>query len=240
MQPDQSAPALAPALAPGKNASKNRKKRANKKKRVAKMSGPSGTSGTSGTMTSQLGAGRATVPQWYKISPDQVFNHAGGAVWNLSDEEHVMRYLIMGAKDNGNYYQTSEHVSSECSTSVLNMIRKGDFPKLCAMLEKISVEGRAARQEPTLLSLAAAIVFASTHAQKTTALALISKCVRIPTHAFMLSGYVTDLSQCKPGKKSGKGWGSGFRKALGKYYTCLLYTSPSPRDRQKSRMPSSA
>ena len=25
-----------------------------------------------------------------------------------------------------------------------------------------------------------------------------------------------------------------------KYNTCLLYTSPSPRDRQKSRMPSSA
>ena len=25
-----------------------------------------------------------------------------------------------------------------------------------------------------------------------------------------------------------------------KYYICLLYTSPSPRDRQKSRMPSSA
>ena len=24
------------------------------------------------------------------------------------------------------------------------------------------------------------------------------------------------------------------------WYTCLLYTSPSPRDRQKSRMPSSA
>ena len=26
----------------------------------------------------------------------------------------------------------------------------------------------------------------------------------------------------------------------GEVYTCLLYTSPSPRDRQKSRMPSSA
>jgi len=35
----------------------------------------------------------------------------------------------------------------------------------------------------------------------------------------MLSGYVTDLSQCKPGKEKGKGWGSGFRKALGQYYT---------------------
>ena len=26
----------------------------------------------------------------------------------------------------------------------------------------------------------------------------------------------------------------------GQFYFCLLYTSPSPRDRQKSRMPSSA
>ena len=30
------------------------------------------------------------------------------------------------------------------------------------------------------------------------------------------------------------------KRALRKYYACLLYTSPSPRDRQKSRMPSSA
>ena len=28
--------------------------------------------------------------------------------------------------------------------------------------------------------------------------------------------------------------------SFGQSYTCLLYTSPSPRDRQKSRMPSSA
>ena len=30
------------------------------------------------------------------------------------------------------------------------------------------------------------------------------------------------------------------RVELGPHSTCLLYTSPSPRDRQKSRMPSSA
>ena len=29
-------------------------------------------------------------------------------------------------------------------------------------------------------------------------------------------------------------------KKFDQYYDCLLYTSPSPRDRQKSRMPSSA
>ena len=32
-------------------------------------------------------------------------------------------------------------------------------------------------------------------------------------------------------------FGTRFAHGL---YTCLLYTSPSPRDRQKSRMPSSA
>ena len=31
-----------------------------------------------------------------------------------------------------------------------------------------------------------------------------------------------------------------FADADGREITCLLYTSPSPRDRQKSRMPSSA
>src|SRR5674476_1603460 len=31
-----------------------------------------------------------------------------------------------------------------------------------------------------------------------------------------------------------------IENALGVRITCLLYTSPSPRDRQKSRMPSSA
>ena len=30
------------------------------------------------------------------------------------------------------------------------------------------------------------------------------------------------------------------RAGIGYLHTCLLYTSPSPRDRQKSRMPSSA
>src|SRR5665213_4316430 len=32
----------------------------------------------------------------------------------------------------------------------------------------------------------------------------------------------------------------GGQIAQGYYYPCLLYTSPSPRDRQKTRMPSSA
>ena len=40
-----------------------------------------------------------------------------------------------------------------------------------------------------------------------------------------------------------QGLGFDFVKGLlemSSHYICLLYTSPSPRDRQKSRMPSSA
>ena len=33
---------------------------------------------------------------------------------------------------------------------------------------------------------------------------------------------------------------NGYGDEVAHLYSCLLYTSPSPRDRQKSRMPSSA
>ena len=39
---------------------------------------------------------------------------------------------------------------------------------------------------------------------------------------------------------SGRGTSSAAFSGDAQYETCLLYTSPSPRDRQKSRMPSSA
>ena len=38
--------------------------------------------------------------------------------------------------------------------------------------------------------------------------------------------------------QKGAGVGSGFEDA--EYVSCLLYTSPSPRDKRQSRMPSSA
>ena len=34
--------------------------------------------------------------------------------------------------------------------------------------------------------------------------------------------------------------GSNFTTFFKQYYSCLLYTSPSPRDKHRSRMPSSA
>ena len=56
-----------------------------------------------------------------------------------------------------------------------------------------------------------------------------------------------DIKQDNPTEQELRAWHekSGlplkrFFNTSGLQYNCLLYTSPSPRDRQKSRMPSSA
>ena len=73
------------------------------------------------------------------------------------------------------------------------------------------------------------------------------------TYIVFLHGFMSDLEGKKPqaflkfAKKNKLGFlaleYSGHGKSSGKFINgniCLLYTSPSPRDRQKSRMPSSA
>ena len=54
---------------------------------------------------------------------------------------------------------------------------------------------------------------------------------------------VMEIRPDKPAAYAAVQWismGSNPFNTIMPYYTCLLYTSPSPRDRQKSRMPSSA
>ena len=49
-----------------------------------------------------------------------------------------------------------------------------------------------------------------------------------------------DILKLEIDPKSHAAWTGGKQKLMDKGRICLLYTSPSPRDRQKSRMPSSA
>lgn len=178
-------------------------------------------SGAGGAMVALQPQNRATIPQTCKLDINQVLNYSGGYVWQLSPLEHVNRYLVMGgAKDMGNYYMQAEKVSHECALSVLQMIRNPDpsqFVQLCDLLKAVSVGGRAPKQEPILLSLAAAIVFANSPEEKRIAFETLKVCIRIPTHAFMLAGFVRDLSMAKAVNR-GKGWGTGFRRAMSHYY----------------------
>jgi hypothetical protein len=176
---------------------------------------------SSAMVAQQSSQTRATIPQTCKIDIDQVLNCSGGYVWKLSTIEHVNRYLVLGgAKDMGNYYRQADDVSHECALSVLQMIRSPDasqFIQLCDLLKAVSVGGRAPKQEPVLLSVAAAIVFAKNAQEKEIAFETAKACIRIPTHMFMLAGFVRDLSMAKPQNK-GKGWGTGFRRTMAHYY----------------------
>ena len=49
-----------------------------------------------------------------------------------------------------------------------------------------------------------------------------------------------DITSWDADVQDGEDMFKGADAWLAKYWSCLLYTSPSPRDRQKSRMPSSA
>ena len=177
---------------------------------------------------------RNAVPQWFRLDPDQIPNNAGGFVWQISDKEQVIRYLVIGS-EGGNYYQTPQQVSSQCASCVLRMTRTPDnFKWLIETIRDVSTSGRAAKQESALLALATAIVFAPTPAAKTEALNAVNDCVRILTHMYMLIGYIKIFS--KAGHPSlatastsvsnsnevavtvGSGIGRGIRRVFGEYF----------------------
>ena len=64
----------------------------------------------------------------------------------------------------------------------------------------------------------------------------------LPIREVSVSGLVSHVSEFVHYKKFNKVHvlGNSLGGHIALLYVCLLYTSPSPRDRQKSRMPSSA
>jgi 60 kDa SS-A/Ro ribonucleoprotein len=163
-------------------------------------------------------AARIRIPQTIGL-PGQIANNAGGYSFALPLEQEWMRYLIIGSKsDSGSYYQCGGAIATTISRCIMAAVSS---PTKCEHLIRdivdVSVNARAPKQEMTMMSLAAAIVFAPDHNCKAQALAAVNQVCRIPTHLFMLVQYIRDLSQDKA--KPGKGFGKGVRRALTEYYT---------------------
>ena len=163
-------------------------------------------------------AARIKIPQTIGL-PGQIANNAGGYSFALPLEQEWMRYLIIGSKsDNGSFYQCGGAIATTISRCIMAALLS---PTTCEHIIRdivdVSVNARAPKQEMTMMSLAAAIVFAPDNNCKAQALAAINQVCRIPTHLFMLVQYIRDLSQDKA--KPGKGFGKGVRRALMEYYT---------------------
>jgi hypothetical protein len=189
---------------------------------AGKSSSKSGAKGGSAMKTAMSAqnnpAARIRIPQTIGL-PGQIANNAGGYSFPLPLEQEWMRYLIIGSKsDNGSFYQCGGAIATTISKCIMAAVSS---PATCAHLIRdivdVSVSARAPKQEMTMMSLAAAIVFPPDNACKAQALAAINQVCRIPTHLFMLVQYIRDLSQDKT--KPGKGFGKGVRRALTEYYT---------------------
>jgi hypothetical protein len=181
--------------------------------------GASGGSKMKTAMSAQNNpAARIKIPQTIGL-PGQIANNAGGYSFALPLEQEWMRYLIIGSKsDNGSFYQCGGAIATTISKCIMSAILS---PATCEHLIRdivdVSVNARAPKQEMTMMSLAAAIVFPPDNKCKAQALDAIGRVCRIPTHLFMLVQYIRDISQDKA--KPGKGFGKGVRRALTEYYT---------------------
>ena len=163
-------------------------------------------------------AARVRIPQTMGL-PGQVANNAGGFSFPLPLEQEWMRYLIIGSKsETGNYYQTGGQIATHVARCIMAAVGNPTTCKrlLCDVVD-VSVKGRAAKQEMTMMALAAAIAFAPNPECKSLALGAIEQVCRIPTHWFMLLQFIRDLSQDKA--TPGKGMGKGVRRAFSKLYT---------------------
>ena len=153
-----------------------------------------------------------TLPQSKPLSAKQVRNEAGGFVWKVDDMERFRRFLVLGS-EGGTYYASEKKLGEENAQALLRLIAEGGGPEAVKTIVEYSTEGRTAKQDPIILSLA--ICARSNNLEtKRSAYAAITQVLRIPTHLFMFVEMCETLS-----KPKSTGWGRAHRKAIQKWYT---------------------
>ena len=163
-------------------------------------------------MAPAAAAAAPEVPQFQPLKANQVKNEAGGFVWQVDDMERFRRFLVLGSEE-GTYYATEKKLGQENAQALLRIIAEGRGPEAVNIIVEYSTEGRTAKQDPIILSLA--MCARSSHLEtKRAAYAAITKVLRIPTHLFTFVEFCETLS-----KPKSTGWGRAHRKAIQKWYT---------------------
>jgi 60 kDa SS-A/Ro ribonucleoprotein len=136
----------------------------------------------------------------------QVKNAAGGYAFRASDETRVHRFLTLGV-DGGTYYASEKDLTLDNAKVILAAARdRGTW--LVEQIVAISDAGRAPRNNPALLALAAAASLGDDAGRKA-ALDALPKVARTGTHLFTFATYIEQF----------RGWGRGLRKAVANWYT---------------------
>ena len=155
-------------------------------------------------MLEQIRTRGAATPQNRQADPRQELNHAGGYVFTAGSETRLRRFLTMGTY--GTYYVSEQDTTAEVAPFLLDWAR-GNATRLVELAAEISVAGRAPRQGPALLALAAAISLGDVAGRRAAAAALPA-IVRTGSH---LETWVKYMEQFG-------GWGPVTRRAVSSWY----------------------
>jgi 60 kDa SS-A/Ro ribonucleoprotein len=143
----------------------------------------------------------------YKEIARLVTNNKGGVSYEISDEQRFQRFLILGC-EGGTYYATERELGIENLACLMRLLESGQHEVVLRLIRDVSLGGRAAKQQPTMLSLAVVLKHGSPEA-KHAALALVDEVCRIPTHLFMLITFCRTM---------GVGWGRSFKRTISQWY----------------------
>lgn len=149
------------------------------------------------------------IPQTAAAAPGQVPNSGGGFSFEIDDMKRLMRFLILGTAG-GTYYASEQKLTLENAACVARLLEAGRGAEVVGVVKTVSVDGRAAKQDPTMFALAMCARLGD-DATRRAAYDALKAIARIPTHLFMFIG----LSE-KMGK--GTGWGRLPRKAVQAWY----------------------
>lgn len=107
-------------------------------------------------------------------------------------------------------------LTRECLTSVISMASSKELcSDLLEMIISVSEGGRAAKQQPGLVALATAILYAPNAEAKKSAFSALTKICRTPTSLFTFVQCFMSLSK---EVNESRGWGRGLRTAVQKWY----------------------
>lgn len=157
-------------------------------------------------MLEQIRTRGAVTPVTRKADPRQQLNNTGGYSFTVSDrsETRLRRFLTMGTF--GTYYVSADDTTADNAGVLLAWARE-DATRLVAIAEEISVAGRAPKQGPALLALAAALHLGDIDGRRAAARALPA-IVRTGSHLETFVKYAEQFG----------GWGKLTRQAVASWY----------------------
>ena len=140
-------------------------------------------------------------------------NKAGGYTFKVSDKDMILRCLILGT-DKNTYYSTARDMTSECIETIKRMIADGKGDLLVETIASVYQDGRAPKQDPTLMALAIASSCNDVEVRRK-AYKIVST-LRTFSHIYTWKGYHKMVS-------GSKGFGTLSKVAL-----CKLFESLTP------------